>query len=53
MWKPPIPSASTRALGLVREADPPVVEAEHPVACREEIVHLEGPALQVVGQAVH
>ena len=40
-------------LGLVCEADPPVIEAEHPVARREEVVHLEGPALQVVGQAVH
>ncbi len=33
-------------------ADAPVVEPQHPVAGRQEVVHLERPGLEVVSEAV-
>ncbi len=60
-----MPSRSTSALassasirleygpaGLELAADAPVVEPEHPVPGGQEVVHLVGPGLQVVGQPV-
>jgi hypothetical protein len=44
--------ARVRAGRLGARTDAPVIDAKHPVAGREEIVHLGEPRLDVVGEAV-